>query len=79
MGTNFFLWDVWSDFLLDRWRRSGVIRMAAAGASAPTALRAGTFRCIAYLVLSRFWEVPRSQGRGYGGGQIDVVFLLPGP
>ena len=24
-------------------------------------------------------EVARSQGRGYGGGQIDVGFLPPGP
>ena len=32
-----FLWNVWSDYFLDRWRISGVIRMAAAAARALTA------------------------------------------
>ena len=53
--------------------------MTAAAARAPTALRACTFRCIANLVARTLVEVARSQGRGYGGGQIDVVFLPPGP
>ena len=39
MGDQFFLWNVWSDFFLDRWRRSGVIRMSAAAARALTALK----------------------------------------
>ena len=34
-----FLWNVWSDFFLDRWRRSGVIRMSAAVARALIALK----------------------------------------
>ena len=34
-----FLWNVWSDFFLDRWRRSGVIRMSAAAPRALTALK----------------------------------------
>ena len=55
-----------------------MIRMTAAAAREPTSLRACTFRRIANLVGRRFWEVARSQGRGYGGGQIDVVFLPPG-
>ena len=53
--------------------------MAAAAARAPTALRAGQYR---YDDLSMFHVlkvVARSQGRGYGGGQIDVGFLPPGP
>ena len=55
-----------------------MIRMAAAAARAPTALRAGQFAGDVFSILRRFWEVPRSQGRGYGGGQIDVGFLPPG-
>ena len=39
MGDLFFLWNVWSDFFLSRWRRSGVIRMSAAAARAPTILK----------------------------------------
>ncbi len=39
MGNQFFLWNVWSDFFLDRWRRSGVIRMSAAAARALNALK----------------------------------------
>ena len=65
-----------------RWIRQNVridFRMAGAAARVPTALRASTFPSIAYLVGSTLVEVPRSQGRGYGGGQIDVVFLPPGP
>ena len=38
-GPSFFLWNVWSDFFLDRWRRSGVIRMSAAAARALIALK----------------------------------------
>ena len=56
-----------------------MIRMAAAAARAPTALRAGQYH---YDDLSMFHVlkvVARSQGRGYGGGQIDVGFLPPGP
>ena len=39
MGTKNFVWNVWSDFFLDRWRRSGVIRMSAAAARALIALK----------------------------------------
>ena len=42
-------------------------------------LRACQFRAIANLWCRTFLEVPRSQGRGYGGGQIDVGLLPPGP
>ena len=42
-------------------------------------LRAGQYPAIANLTLSTLVEVARSQGRGYGGGQIDVGFLPPGP
>ena len=56
-----------------------MIRMAAAAARAPTALRASPFAGDDFSIVRRFWEVPRSQGRGYGGGQIDVGFLPPGP
>ena len=56
-----------------------MIRMAAAAARVPTALRAATFRRIAYLVLSTLVEVPRSQGRVMGAGKIDVAFLPSGP
>ena len=44
-GTDFFLWNVWSDFFLDRWRRSGVIRMSAAAARASNALKSGHLAC----------------------------------
>ena len=53
--------------------------MTAAAARAPTALRAGQYGDDDLLIPRRFWEVPRSQGRGYGGGQSDVGFLPPGP
>ena len=53
--------------------------MAAAAARAPTALRAGQFGGDDLSRTSVLVEVPRSQGRGYGGGQIDVGFLPPGP
>ena len=56
-----------------------MIRMIAAAARAPTCLRAGQYRGDVFSIPRRFWEVPRSQGRGYGGGQIDVGFLPPGP
>ena len=56
-----------------------MIRMAAAAARAPTALRALPFRLDDFSMFSVLVEVPRSQGRGYGGGEIDVVFLAPGP
>ena len=42
-------------------------------------LSALSFRANDFLVVRTLVEVPRSQGRGYGGGQIDVVFLPPGP
>ena len=53
--------------------------MIAAAARAPIALRAGQFGLDDFSIFRRFWEVPRSQGRGYGGGQSDVGFLPPGP
>ena len=56
-----------------------MIRMIAAAARAPTCLRAGQFGVDDFSIVRRFWEVPRSQGRGYGGGQIDGGFLPPGP
>ena len=56
-----------------------MIRMAAATARAPTALRAGQFAGDDLSMLGRFWEVPRSQGRVMGAGKIDVAFLLSGP
>ena len=56
-----------------------MIRMAAAAARAPTALRALPFAGDDLSIFSVLVEVPRSQGRGYGGGQIDVGFLPPGP
>ena len=56
-----------------------MIRMAAAAARAPIALRALPFRLDVFSIPNVLVEVPRSQGRGYGGGQIDVVFLPPGP
>ena len=37
--TKKCLWNVWSDFFLDRWRKSGVIRMSAAVAGALIALK----------------------------------------
>ena len=55
-----------------------MIRMTAAVARAPTALRASAFAGDDFSIFSVLVEVPRSQGRGYGGGQIDVVFLPPG-
>ena len=55
-----------------------MIRMAAAAARAPTCLRAGQFRLDVFSRVRRFWGVPRSQGRGYGGGQSDGGFLPPG-
>ena len=56
-----------------------MIRMIAAAARAPTALRAFAFGCIAFSIFNVLVAVARSQGRGYGGGQIDVVFLPSGP
>ena len=56
-----------------------MIRMAAAAARAPTALRALPYGGDVFSICRVLVEVPRSQGRGYGGGQIDVVFLPPGP
>ena len=56
-----------------------MIRMIAAAARVPIALRAGQSPLDDFSMTSRFWEVPRSQGRGYGGGQTDVGFLPPGP
>ena len=53
--------------------------MAAAAARAPTALRAAPFRSNDFSIVRRLKVGARSQGRGYGGGQIDVVFLPPGP
>jgi len=55
-----------------------VIRMSAAAARAPTALRAGQYAVDDFSRVNVLVEVPRSQGRGYGGGQIDVGFLPPG-
>ena len=56
-----------------------MIRMAAAATRAPTALRAFAFGCIEHSICNVLVAVARSQGRGYGGGQIDVGFLPPGP
>ena len=56
-----------------------MIRMTGTAARAPTALRASAFRRIAYSWACTLVEVPRNQGRSYGGGQIDVVFLYYGP
>ena len=53
--------------------------MAAAAARALTALRASPFGGDDLSIVRRFWEVPRSQRRGYGGGQTDVGLLPPGP
>ena len=53
--------------------------MAAAAASAPTALRAFAYGGVAFSIFRVLVAVARSQGRGYGGGQIDVGFLPPGP
>ncbi len=52
--------------------------MAAAAARAPTALRAFAFGGIEHSILRVLVAVPRSQGRGYGGGQTDVGLLPPG-
>ena len=56
-----------------------MIRMIAAAARAPTCLRAGQSPVDVFSILHVLKVVARSQGRGYGGGQIDVVFLPPGP
>ena len=56
-----------------------MIRMIAAAARAPTCLRALQFGLDVFSILRRLKVVARSQGRGYGGGQIDVGFLPPGP
>ena len=56
-----------------------MIRMAAAPARAPTRLRAGQYASIDLSTFRKISEVPRSQGRDYGGGQTDVAFLPPGP
>ena len=56
-----------------------MIRMIAAAARAPTCLRAATFGVNDFSIFSVLKVVARSQGRGYGGGQIDVGFLPPGP
>ena len=56
-----------------------MIRMTAAAARAPTALRAGQYGDDDLLIPRRFWEVPRSQGRVMGAGKIDVAFLPSGP
>ena len=53
--------------------------MTAAAARVVTALRASLFRSNDFLVGCTLVEVARSQGRSYGGGQIDVGFLPPGP
>ena len=53
--------------------------MAAAAARAPTALRALPFGYVALSTFNVLVAVPRSQGRGYGGGQTDVGLLPPGP
>ena len=64
-GGPFFLWNVWSDFLLDRWRRSGVIRMSAAAARAPTILK---FRhsCLAPGSFHRCQVVEGARDATYG-------------
>ena len=56
-----------------------MIRMIAAAARAPIALRALPFAVDIFSIVSVLKVVARSQGRGYGGGQIDVGFLPPGP
>ena len=56
-----------------------MIRMAAAAARAPTALRASSFASIDLSTFRVLVAVPRSQGWGYGGGQTDVGLLPPGP
>ena len=53
--------------------------MIAAAARAPTCLRALPFRLDDFSICSVLKVVARSQGRGYGGGQIDVVLLSSGP
>ena len=53
--------------------------MAAAAARAPTALRAAAYGGIDLSIFHVLKVVARSQGRGYGGGQIDVGLLPPGP
>ena len=53
--------------------------MAAAAARAPTALRAFAYAGIDLSTFNVLKVVARSQGRGYGGGQIGVAFLPPGP
>ena len=56
-----------------------MIRMIAAAARAPIALRALQFGVDDFSMFRRLKVVARSQGRGYGGGQSDVGFLPPGP
>ena len=56
-----------------------MIRMAAAATRAPTALRAFAFGGIDLSIFNVLVAVARSQGRAYGGGQIDVGLLPPGP
>ena len=56
-----------------------MIRMIAAAARAPTALRAGQIPLDDFSIRSVLKVVARSQGRGYGGGQSDGGFLPPGP
>ena len=53
--------------------------MAAAAARVGTALRASTFRSIAYLVVCTLVEIARRQGRVMGAGKIDVLLLSSGP
>ena len=53
--------------------------MTAAAARGPTALRALSFGSIDLSIPNVLVAVPRSQGRGYGGGQTNVGFLPPGP
>ena len=56
-----------------------MIRMAAAAARASTRLRASPYGDNDLSTHNVLVAVARSQGRGYGGGQIDVGFLPPGP
>ena len=56
-----------------------MIRMAAAAAGAPTRLGACPFGDNDLSIRNVLVAVARSQGRGYGGGQIYVGLLPPGP
>ena len=56
-----------------------MIRMIAAAARAPTALRALSYRYDDLSIFHVLKVVARSRGRGYGGGQTDVGLLPPGP